>query len=917
MRVIRPFDSIAATDVEIAGGKGANLGELTGAGLPVPPGFVIATSGYDAFVEQTGIGDKIAAAADSVGDDDHRAADRAAAQIAGFFGGAAIPADTAEQITAAYRAMGDGLNGDGTAVAVRSSATAEDLADASFAGQQDTYLNIRGEDQLLAAVRDCWASLWTPRAIAYRRRRGIDPRTVSLAVVVQQLVEADVAGVLFTANPSNGRRDETVISAAWGLGESVVGGTVTTDNLTVRRQQGRWVITDRDIADKQVRTVRTATGTEEIAVPDELRRRTALTDTDAVGLAELGRRVAEHYGRPMDLEWARADGALWLVQARAITALPDPVGDAPTDWTVPDPKRLYFRASIVEMMPEPLTPLFAGLIEPAVVGTLGELLGELLGSLLGAASPGKIVTFPTVNGYCYYAYRWSGLLKMTVLSPVAMIAIFGNGHIGAENQWREKYHPQYQETVRQWTAKDAATLTSRELITGAQELLEAGCRYYTGVQQIIPVAASSETLFTRLYRPFRRSGDPEPTTFVLGLESSPMRAERELYALARWCREQPGLMAVLTTDGTDRAPVDLVRVDLAGGSVPDGVEDTVWQEWQRRIGDYLNAFGHAVADLDFANPVAADDPSAVLETLRFYARDDRPVEESDPGVRQRRLADERERATQALLARIGPARRAIGRVLAMAQRYGGIREDALADVGLGWPRIRALLAELGGRLVRAGLITDAADIYWLQADELGIAADALDAGEPIPVRLSDLPTRVGDRQQMWRGRRTVRPPQLLPADSRANRMMRRWMPAAEGSGDGPELHGLGASGGKVTGRACLITDHSDFAAMQPGMIIVAKITTPAYTPLFAMAGGVVTDIGGPLSHSSIVAREYGIPAVLGTGDATRRIEHGEEITVDGTAGLVTLPDDADSAGEADQDPGQGQQEVSEQRAGAS
>ncbi|SDT37866.1 PEP/pyruvate-binding domain-containing protein [Microlunatus soli] len=878
MRVIRPFDSIAATDVETAGGKGANLGELTAAGLPVPPGFVIATAGYDAFVEHTGIGDKIAAAADEVGEDDHQAADRAAAQIAGFFAGATIPAHIAEQIIDGYRAMGDRV-----AVAVRSSATAEDLADASFAGQQDTYLNIRGDDHLLAAVRDCWASLWTPRAIAYRRRRGIDPRTVSLAVVVQQLVEADAAGVLFTANPTNGRRDETVISAAWGLGESVVGGTVTTDNLTVRRSQGRWVITDRDVADKQLQTVRTEAGTEEIAVPDGLRRRPVLTDTDAIGLAELGDRVAEHYGRPMDLEWARAGGDLWLVQARAITALPDPVGDAPTDWPVPDPKRVYFRASIVEMMPEPLTPLFGDLIEPAVVGSLGELLGSLLGPL----TPHELVTFPTVNGYAYYAYRWADLLKMTALSPAAMIRIFSGGTGGAEKQWRTVYRPQYQQTVRSWTEKDAATLSAAELLTGATELLAAGCRYYTGVQQVIPVAAMTETSFARLYRPFRRAGDPEPTTFVLGLESAPMRAERELYGLGRWCREQPGLLDALSAVDSD---------GLVGGPAPQGVATEVWQQWQQRIGDYLKEFGHTISDLDFSNPVAADDPSAVLETVRFHARDDRPREEADPAVRQRRLADERQRATSALLARTGPARRVIGPVLAKAQRYGGVREDALADVGLGWPRIRQLLAELGRRLVDHGLLAEADDVYWLRADEIGSLVAVLDdAGEPS-VGPDELAASIADRRMSWRGRRTVTPPQMLPVESRMNRMMNRWMPAVESSGDGPELHGLGASGGKITGRACLINDHSDFAAMRPGMIIVAKITTPAYTPLFAMAGGVVTDIGGPLSHSSIVAREYGIPAVLGTGDATRRIKHGDEITVDGTAGLVTLPDD-DSAPE--------------------
>lgn len=480
MRVIRPFASIRVADVDDVGGKGANLGELASAGLPVPPGFVITTDGYTAFVQSTRIADRIVAIAAGVPADDHQAAEEAARQIADVFASAELPDELAAAIADGYRELvGGDPSADGEpAVAVRSSATAEDLADASFAGQQDTYLNIRGRDQLLSAVRDCWASLWTARAIAYRQQRGIDPRTVRLAVVVQQLIDADAAGVLFTANPTNGRRDETVISAAWGLGESVVGGTVSTDNLTLRREHGRWVITGRDIADKLVRTVRTATGTEEVPVPDDLRHRTVLTDTDAVGLAELGRRVVEHYRRPMDLEWARAGGALWLVQARPITALPDPVGDPPTSWQPPDPQRVYFRASIVEMMPQPLTPLFGDLIGPAVVRSLGMLLQQYLG-----VDPRGLVIFPTINGYAYYGYRWADLGKLTLRSPRAMVTMFRGGKAGAEQQWRTRFRPDYQRVVAEWTAKEPARLSAADLLDGVETLLLAGCRYYTVSRQ--------------------------------------------------------------------------------------------------------------------------------------------------------------------------------------------------------------------------------------------------------------------------------------------------------------------------------------------------------------------------------------------------------------------------------------------------
>ncbi|HEY9294437.1 MAG TPA: PEP/pyruvate-binding domain-containing protein [Microlunatus sp.] len=871
MAVIRPFESIVSTDIEAAGGKGANLGELTRAGLPVPPGFVITTEGYGSFVRRTEIQDLIIAASGRVVGDDQESAESAAAEIAELFAQSDVPADLVDEISTAYAELARSSGEDDPAVAVRSSATAEDLADASFAGQQDTYLNIRGVDRLIAAVRDCWASLWTPRAIAYRQQHGVAADGVRLAVVVQVLIDADAAGVLFTANPTNGRRDETVIAAAWGLGESVVGGTVTTDNSTLRRVNDHWVVRSRDIADKQVQTVRTASGTEEVEVPLQRRRAPVLTEAEATELAELGRQVAEHYGRPMDLEWARHNHTLWLVQARPVTALPDPVGDPPTDWEVPDPKRMYFRASIVEMMPEPLTPLFGDLIGPAVVGSLHSLFSELIDDV-----PEDMTIFPTVNGYAYYGYSWKALRHLTWKAAPIMVRMFQSGQANAERRWRGTYQPDYLQAVSDWAAKDRSTLSAEELLTGVRELLLAGCRYYTGVQQVIPVAASSETAFTRMYKPLRKPGEPEPTTYVLGLESSPMRAERELYRLGSWLKDQPELLAALSADGDPR--------ELVFGTRPDSIPQDSWQQWQERIGTYLEAFGHTISDLDFANPVAADDPSAVLETLRYYAGPDA----KDPSERQRRLAAAREQATTQLLERLDPVRRKmIEPVLRKAQQYGGLREDALADVGLAWPLIRSLLAELGGRLQAADALADPQDVYWLYAAELDDAAATLDRGQKVS---ADFSARIGERRMAWRGRRTVIPPQLLPK-SGAAKLLEPWMPSVDADGqDGPTLRGLGASGGTVTARACLITDHADFAKMEPGMIIVAKITTPAYTPLFAMAGGVVTDVGGPLSHSSIVAREYGIPAVLGTGAATQRIKHGDVITVDGTGGVVTLAD---------------------------
>ena len=368
------FDEIGKEDIALAGGKGANLGELSRMGLPVPPGFILTTKAYDAFVDSNEIGDAIINPASAPRADGSAEFEEVAGTIHALFSGGKVPETMAEEIRVAY----EKLDEDGeTAVAVRSSATAEDLAGASFAGQQETYLNVRGEVALMEAIKDCWASLWTARAMAYRARQDIDPGSVSLAVVVQEMVEAEAAGVMFTANPANGRRGEAVIGGAWGLGESVVSGSVTTDDIVVDKESGR--VISRETADKGIMTVYTESGTEERPVPEARRRQPVLDDEAAAALTRYGARIEAHYGVPQDIEWALAGGEFFIVQSRPITALPEPMADPPTDWSVPDPKAMYARASIVEQMPDPLSPLFADLIEGAVVRSLRKLMDEFQG----------------------------------------------------------------------------------------------------------------------------------------------------------------------------------------------------------------------------------------------------------------------------------------------------------------------------------------------------------------------------------------------------------------------------------------------------------------------------------------------------------------------------------------------------------
>jgi hypothetical protein len=498
---------------------------------------------------------------------------------------------------------------------------------ASFAGQQDTYLNVRRTQALLAAVRDCWASLWTARVMAYRARHGIDPAAVSLAVVVQEMVEADASGVMFTTNPTNGHCDEAVVSAAWGLGESVVSGSVTTDDLVVDKATGR--VRSRTTAPKTVMTVYTDTGTA------EQRTQPVLDDKAAAVLAELGVRIEQHYATPLDIEWARANGEFFVVQARPITALPEPEAEPPTDWSVPVGKDVYFRASIVEQLPDPLSPLFADLIDPSVARSLGALLREFLGR--GVLREGE-VSLPTINGYAYYRYSRAAFWRMTLYSPAALKLLTSGGELGGQARWRNHSHPRYARIVQDWTGRPLGGLSNQELLDGVTELLDAGTEYYTAVQAIIPIAASSEVIFTQFYeRLVRCAGDPPAATFLLGFDSAPILAEKSLYDLATWTRTHDDLTTALLATPSAGAG-EFLHCELS----PE------WDQWRARFQAHLDRFGHTTYNLDFRNPTPADGPGTAVRRAALLPRwlrrpheRHQPARAADPLRRPLRRADRR------------------------------------------------------------------------------------------------------------------------------------------------------------------------------------------------------------------------------------------------------------------------------------
>jgi len=863
-------------ELAVVGGKGASLARLVAAGLPVPDGFHVTTAAYRRFVDQNALQPRILEALRSVDPDQPATFEAASTSIRALFAAGRIPADVAAAIEAAYADLGHSP----LPVAVRSSATAEDLPDASFAGQQETFLNVRGAAQVLEAVKRCWASLWTARAIGYRARRGMDHSAVDLAVLVQELVPADAAGILFTANPLSGRREEAVINAAWGLGQAVVGGSVTPDTITVDKTTGR--VLERETADKQVMTVRLDGGTEERPVPDHLRHIPVLGDEQAAELTRLGVQIETLYGLPMDIEWALTppsppgrgaggEGAFAILQARPITALPEP--PPPTEWELPPGVYLAMRNNIVELMAEPLTPLFATLGRAAINASMGRLLSDFFGR--PGLMPEEIII--TVNQYAYYNGSFSlGQIGRVLLGSVG---IAQRMFTGAVERWTDVGRPRYVATVERWRARRWRDLSTAEILSAGRELSQAAIDAYGAlVSGVIPAAWISEGLFTLVYNTLiKRRGDPPAPTYLLGFDSAPILAEKSLYDLARWARARDGLAAYLSPERS-APPAARIAAQL-DGPAPPGVDADDWRGWRSRFQAHLRRYGHAIYNLDFANPVPADDPTPLLETCALFLSG----QGTDPHARQRAAAERRERATQTTLDRLkGLRRRLFSELLAPAQKYAPLREDGLADVGLGYPLLRRMLREVGRRLAEGGAIEGTDDVFWLTQDQVERAASRLDRG----AALARLAAAVLRRKAAWRAARRVTPPLVLPQIKFLGLDLGELKRGRGRQGD--TLKGVAASPGAVTATARVLRGPQDFDRMEPGDVLVAAITTPAWTPLFVMAAAVVTDVGGPLSHGSIVAREYGIPAVLGTGDATRRIRSGQMVTVDGGRGTVEI-----------------------------
>lgn len=878
--IVLPLTSQAS--LELVGGKGRSLAQLAAAGLPVPDGFLLTTNAYQTFIQANDLQESILRFVDGVLGDQTGSAAVSAAQLASsniqsLFQSASLPSKIATSIAESYAALGDGNE----AVAVRSSATVEDLPDLSVAGQQDSYLNVHGAAELLGAIQNCWASLWTARAIGYRKRMAIDQRTVAMCVIVQIMVDADAAGVIFTANPSTGERSELVVNASFGLGEAVVAGVVTPDTYVVDRQSLNSDPKQTIIGSKQVMVVSTGQrGTTTKTVPAQKRGEPAITVQTLGRLAELSIQVERLFeGLPQDIEWAVDNQQCWLLQSRPITNLPAaPLADV--RWDPPAKGDRLIRRQVVENMPEPLCPLFDELyLREGLEHAVDQMTVELKLPFDITAFIDRPM-FLTVNGfaYCRANYRWSWRLLWVGPRAVLWYLIAIRGLLRRiVPDWRDVALPKYLALIDHWKQVDAASASDRQLLDGMRALTTADAVYWFRVSMVLGAAKVTDDLLNWYLTSRLVQGDVTSGVFLRGYPSKTLDAQAQLEQIAARIRSSESLRELVTSTPA-RDLLAALELFTALDDQPAGAGILC------DLRQFLEQYGHQVYNLDFVQPTQIEDPVGFLLNLKSLVA--HPG--CDTSTRQREFAEQRDSAEKQTLASLGPCRRWLFRkLLNWAQTFGPHREQALFYIGAAWPTVRGLAFELGQRLVDAGTLSSADDLFFLETAEINEAccARADDRGRP------DLGQRTAQRRELREARKRLFPPGMIPVGSKFTLGpldLTAFETQKRNDDDSQTLEGFAVSPGTVTAQATVIGSPEEFEKMTPDTILVCTTTTPAWTPLLALACGLVTDIGGVLAHGSIVAREYGIPAVMGTGNATRRIVSGQQITVDGAAGTVTI-----------------------------
>ena len=855
------FQEIDQTKVAVVGGKGAHLGELSRIeGICVPAGFCVTTDAFQQIMAQAPSIDDWLDRLSGLKPDDRDAIRALSADIRQTLEGITIPQDLASAITHPLARLGEQA-----AYAVRSSATAEDLPTASFAGQQDTYLNVVGSAATLQHVSRCWASLFTERAVTYRLRNGFDHRRVGMAVVVQQMVFPQAAGILFTADPVTSNRKVAYVEASFGLGEALVSGLVNADVYKVR---------DGEVVAKAVGNKRLAIhaspagGTEQVAIGPERQEQPALTDVQVVRLAQLGGRIEAHFGRPQDIEWCLVGDEFHIVQSRPITTL-FPIPEA-----ADGENHVYVSVGHQQMMTDAMKPLGLSVWQLTAGRQMYDAGGRLfvdVGRELGSpASRARIV---------------GGLGKSDPLIGDALETIIERGDF-IPSLPDESPGGAPAGTPPAPIETDPAIVV--ELIGRNQAsiaVLKRDIRAKSGSALLEFILADIQELKRILFDP--RSHQ----VFMTAIEASWWLNDK----LEAWLGEKNAADTLtLSAPNNITSEMGLALMDVADVIRPhpevvaflrhvedDGFLDELstlegGREARDAIRAYLDKYGmRCVGEIDITRPRWSERPATLVPVILGN------IKNFEPGAGERRFERGRQEAwekEQELLERLrvlpdgerkaAEAKRMIDRV----RTFIGYREYPKYGFVSRYFVYKQALLEEAERLVQAQVLREQEDIFYLTFQELHDVVRTNQVDEQL----------IRQRKDAFSSYQALTPPRVLTSDGEvfAGTYRRDDVPAGA-------LVGLPVSAGTVDGRARVILDMSQ-ADLETGDILVTACTDPSWTPLFVSIKGLVTEVGGLMTHGAVIAREYGLPAVVGVEHATQLIRDGQRIRVHGTDGYVEI-----------------------------
>ncbi|MFI6538008.1 rifamycin-inactivating phosphotransferase [Nonomuraea sp. NPDC050547] len=841
---VRDLREADETKAAVVGGKAAHLGALSRIeGIRVPAGFCVTTAAFRRIMAEASIGDRLDQLS-RLNPDDREAIRTLSAEVRRTVEGLAVPDDLAAAITRALARLGEE-----TACAVRSSATAEDLPTASFAGQQDTYLNVVGQAAILRHVSRCWASLFTERAVTYRLRNGIGHRTVQMAVVVQRMVFADAAGVLFTADPVTGNRKVATVDAGFGLGEALVSGLVNPDVFKVR---------DDEIV------ARKAAGTRDVTIDPRRQEQPALTDAQVVRLVRLGRRIEAHFGRPQDIEWCLAGDDFQIVQSRPITTL------FPVPAARDGENRVYLSVGHQQMMTDPMKPLGLSMWQLTAMAPMQEAGGRLfVDATRRLAAPGFLEMVGRSDPLTRDAVE-------TVLERDDFVPAFPDAGPGGPPPG----------------GAPAAIETDPAIVTG---LIERSQAAIANLRHAIRTK-SGPALFDFLLEAFqehkRDLGDPLSMRAIMaGMDATWWLNDR----LLEWLGEKNAADTLtLSAPGNITSEMGLALLDVADvvRAHPEVVaflrgvhDDGFLDELPRFAGGsdvrdafegYLHRYGmRCVGEIDITRPRWRESPATLVPVILDNVRNFEPGAAGRRFEQGRRKAQEKAREVLERLRALPDGEHKAGETQRMIDRvrtFIGYREyPKYGIISRYFVYKQALLSE-AERLVRAGVLTEKEDVFYLTFQEFHDVARSHQVDDELIRR----------RKEEFRSYHALTPPRVLTSDGEAVTGTYRRDDVPGGA-----LVGLPVSAGTVEGRARVILDMAQ-ADLEPGDILVTAHTDPSWTPLFVAVAGLVTEVGGLMTHGAVIAREYGLPAVVSVVDATRLIPDGQRIRVHGSDGYVEL-----------------------------